>query len=820
MKLIAKACWIYLLGYAAASQIGCAGGDLDALNDTYARYGVHVIRSVDPSSGNAGAKQRFYDMQVDLSVQQENKLLKPTKLSTRVERPIKTNMTIVSDDFEDAHWDDHWHRLSAGDAAFWGPSPAQAFSGLTSLWCAVDKYGLTARDGRYPDNALTWIISGPYDLKDAENVRLSFYTRMESELDHDFLFWGASTDGKLFKGRAVTGDSQGWQLVSHRLDDMRVPDGDARRKVWFGLMFISDSSGAGAGVYIDRLSVTRDQGWHQQFAARVNGIELGQAYSGGIGLARPAYTDIDNDGDLDLFVGEYDGTLNFYRNDGTANAPKWSFVDSKYAGIDVGENSAPAFVDINGDGDQDLFIGDGAGLIHVYRNRGTAAKAEWRFVGHLSDADNQTIDVQGVCVPQFCDIDADGDADLLLGTASGGLLFYRNESNKQAILFRLMQRPLIREKTGTITAPALADIDGDGDLDLFMGNNENKLMFWRNTGSARKPRYKLITRAFAKIAVGDVTTPVFADLDNDNSLDLTVADAEGILHFFVNTGDEEAWQPTGELDSQTLDVGFQSSPELNDLDSDGDLDLVLGASDGTLHFYENTGDAGHAVWQYRENYFEGIDVHNWSTPTFVDIDADGDLDLFSGTNFGRLVFFRNDGDVRKAAWRLVTEFYDSLRFESQTLFPTFADIDADGDYDLFVSTNVRGTSYFENTGTAVEAQWQLRSSNFLNSKSVVRVTPIFVDMDGDGDLDVLSGNHSGTIQFYENVGSREHGHWRLLTADYLQFKIRLSSTPAVGDMDGDGDLDLFMGTNSGGLYFWKNMSSEPSFVLPVSVNHQ
>jgi hypothetical protein len=94
------------------------------------------------------------------------------------------------------------------------------------------------------------------------------------------------------------------------------------------------------------------------------------------GYTAPALVDIDKDNDVDLFAGELDGGLNFYRNEGSTAKPRFK-VDTLISGagpIDVGENSTPTFVDIDNDGDFDLFVGEQRGNINFYRNIGTAGR--------------------------------------------------------------------------------------------------------------------------------------------------------------------------------------------------------------------------------------------------------------------------------------------------------------------------------------------------------------------------------------------------------------------------------------------------------------
>jgi hypothetical protein len=131
-----------------------------------------------------------------------------------------------------------------------------------------------------------------------------------------------------------------------------------------------------------------------------------------------------------MFIGKWDGGIYFYRNDGTQTSPSWTLVTDSYNSIDVGGYSTPAFSDIDSDGDYDLFIGasgydsswlEGYGQIQFYRNDGTPAFPSWTFV---TDS-YESIDIWG-SAPAFCDIDADDDDDLFIGGENGDIRFYRN----------------------------------------------------------------------------------------------------------------------------------------------------------------------------------------------------------------------------------------------------------------------------------------------------------------------------------------------------------------------------------------------------------
>ncbi|NYT27373.1 MAG: VCBS repeat-containing protein [Candidatus Thiodubiliella endoseptemdiera] len=107
-----------------------------------------------------------------------------------------------------------------------------------------------------------------------------------------------------------------------------------------------------------------------------------------------------------------------------------------------------------------------------------------------------------------------------------------------------------------------------------------------------------------------------------------------------------------------IDVGYSAKPTLADIDGDGDLDLVVGGSDGTLKYYQNTGITSNPTYEVKtgdSNPFDGIDVGDYSAPTLADIDGDGDLDLVMGEVYGTLKYYQNTGTTSNPAYEAKNE---------------------------------------------------------------------------------------------------------------------------------------------------------------------
>jgi uncharacterized protein (DUF2141 family) len=190
----------------------------------------------------------------------------------------------------------------------------------------------------------------------------------------------------------------------------------------------------------------------------------------------PTFADINGDDDLDLFIGKNNGTLDFYENIGNAESAFWIFVSDQYNSVDVGSYASPTFVDIDGDSDLDMFIGQYNGKICFYRNDGTLQIPYWTLVSN----NFHTIDIGSYSIPTFGDLDLDGDFDLLVGNEEGRISFYQNNGDRYAYSFAFVTIFYDSIDVGERSTPNLCDFDSDGDLDLFVGESKGGLHFYKN----------------------------------------------------------------------------------------------------------------------------------------------------------------------------------------------------------------------------------------------------------------------------------------------------------------------------------------------------
>jgi hypothetical protein len=536
--------------------------------------------------------------------------------------------------------------------------------------------------------------------------------------------------------------------------------------------------------------------------------------------------DIDDDGDVDLFVQERTNELMLFENVGTRERPQFSWRTDHYQDLPLGEWSR--FVDFDRDGDLDLLAERQFSYTQYFRNVGTPRTAEFVPVGDsVRDAEGRPLFADRQNIPNVNDIDCDGSWDLFLGRVDGTISRYETSpiSSDEAPVFRFVEDRFqgieIVAQLGSLhgaNSMAFADLDRDGDLDFFWGDFfEPGVLFLENTGSCGETVLLGDPVAFEvedSIATSGYNVPVLEDIDGDDDLDLFVGVLGGAFnpsltttrnfHFYEQVGGTFVRQT--ERFIYTVDVGSESIPEFADLDGDGDLDLLLAnkldpddTKTSRLYHFENTGSPEAPSFQER-GHMPLFTMYHYA-PALGDLDADGDLDMLVGTWNKGVAYYANLGTREDPDFVLQDTTLVKLTRGSNST-PALTDIDGDGDLDLFIGESSGELNFYRNVGTPQAPSFELVTDRFDEIDAGRRSYPTFADVDGDGDEDLLLGREQGGVLLYRRDGSATDPvfvHDPSFTLPLPNY-----STPILVDIDGDGDLDLFSGGLSGGLIFFEN----------------
>ncbi len=314
------------------------------------------------------------------------------------------------------------------------------------------------------------------------------------------------------------------------------------------------------------------------------------------------------------------------------------------------------------------------------------------------------------------------------GLALGSLFMLPQLADAQSNFLTPQVNPFGITSSGDYqSTPIFADIDGDGDMDMIsMSYNyeydyysdvyENNFLYYENTGSDENPVFAApVKNPFGLESIGNSSdrkgSPVFVDLDGDGDMDIVYGDRDGDFYYVENIGTPTAPNFTApvqnpfDLTRLMVSTGYISFPDgarptFVDIDGDGDFDLIAGSESGRFYYFENIGDNQNPLFAApQENPF-GLESLNYnrSAPAFIDADADGDFDLLTGSSDGEFYYAENIGTANDPEFSSfqqnpfgLTEVYNGSRS-----MPTFVDIDNDGDLDLMAGDEYGDFTFFEN----------------------------------------------------------------------------------------------------------------------------
>ncbi len=518
-----------------------------------------------------------------------------------------------------------------------------------------------------------------------------------------------------------------------------------------------------------------------------------------------AFFDVDADGDQDFFPsfndGPASGQILFYRNTTPKGHGLLAFERvgplATVSGVPLAGGAQAGgwfpsitFVrdwDDRGSGFVDALVGSN-NRCWLYRGLGRGPDGSPRFAEAVAlKAGGRDIELVN---PRFecADVDGDQDLDLFAGTQPGPVFFFRLEGSRKephlaaGLPVAFDGKYLIGDAHSGVK---LADLDSDGLLDLAAGRFWERADlrqpgaprefggFWKNTGTRETPGFErrrgggLHTEGFAICDAVRQNCVRAADWDGDGSLDLLSGDTDGFVWFFRNLGDRAfpvfargqklraADQPIG-----VAATGGHARIDAYDGNGDGLRDLLVADGGGTVTLFLNVGnrskpalDAGRRL----EAGGQPVQVGARSSVLACDWDTDGCKDLVLADDKGYW-FLRNDGTDAKpvlAAPRAVLFGGKPVAYVRPNL-GSFVDWDGDGKLDLIGCHFENSVRFYRNIGSGapgtVPEFADPEGVTILQASSPQMISGAeAVDWNGDGDLDVLTGQgHGGSgLRFFE-----------------------------------------------------------------------
>lgn len=500
---------------------------------------------------------------------------------------------------------------------------------------------------------------------------------------------------------------------------------------------------------------------------------------------------------------------------------------------------------------------------------------------NLSIADISSVD----------DIDNDGDLDLLvMPNGKNVLTYYQNMSKElsygcDSLLFKFRDECwgymsylvnsngfLLNDNSACFreykhgrkhngTTLTLLDYDNDGDKDLLYGDvGFNDIILLTNGKTINKlGRDSMIREDTVFPAIGRRASiqlfpaTYIVDINGDGRRDLIVAPnaPEGaknrnMVLSYHNTSPNAfqfSFQQSDFLVGQMLDLGGSSSPQLVDLDKDGDLDLVIGTqgdflftsnSYDRLVYYENTGTNAKASYVLKDTNFlkinDGPNKIYRLAPTFGDLDNDGKADLVLGDQNGNMHYYKNIGSGKDIAFTKISDNYFNI-YAGTFATPQLIDLNKDNVLDLVMGRRNGTLAYFENKGNKDSAAFMSEPS--IDSIGKINISeaafspgqppfyfpgfsaPHVCDLDKDGNFEILVGAQSGRVHLFRNFDASATRVCEEITNIYSDFPsapaknyfFGTRSVPVTGDIDNDGISELFIGNTRGGLQLYSPIIS-------------
>ncbi|MEQ8325248.1 MAG: T9SS type A sorting domain-containing protein [Vicingaceae bacterium] len=515
----------------------------------------------------------------------------------------------------------------------------------------------------------------------------------------------------------------------------------------------------------------------------------------------PAITDMDGDGDIDILSFDNVSTsVNYFENfaadsgsledfkfhlntgcwgnfseDAISNQVTLNKPCPKSKSGNKHSGSTLLAFDPDGDADKDALIGDISYKTGIFlENGGNKFVAD--MINQTTNYPNsKAIDIQVFPAFYLLDVNNDGLKDLLVAPNATnnvenqkGVWYYENTGTSSNMQFTFRQNDFLQSEMldfGTGAYPTFVDVNFDGLLDIVSGNSGlyngannqiSKLWYLKNTGTASAPAFTVTDEDFGGITKYNLNTqldiptlnviPSFGDITADGFPDLMLGDYNGKIHYFINRPKNGLSDlEFEEADFLGIDVGQDASPQLFDIDGDGDQDLMIGEKDGNINYYQNTGSSAIANFTLMNDSLGNVNTKpplsyfGYSQSHFYN--SQNGVELLSGSSNGKIFYYK---DVRQnlpnGSFTKLESNYLGID-DGERSHITSADIDNDGFLEIVAGNTAGGLTFYETD--AVVGLETIKSSH--GSQLNVDITSLGEDR---YQIDLLSDSHSGRIEVY------------------------------------------------------------------------
>ncbi|MCS6818405.1 MAG: T9SS type A sorting domain-containing protein [Chitinophagales bacterium] len=613
-----------------------------------------------------------------------------------------------------------------------------------------------------------------------------------------------------------------------------------------------------------------------------NGILLDNGWCGGLDLPQISPAFIDNDNLEDLFVFDRNNNRGYVFLHKGQGRYVYSF---HYSGMFPEMENWALLRDFNKDGVPDIFCYANSGM-KIFRGKRNGNILFFELLTSLltyTDYFNPAYPQVNVYVltddiPGIIDVNGDGDMDILVFgnlLSSSSCQYYENQSVEKgygadSLIFdsygldqcwgRFLESDISNSitlgycKTGGIEGHGAGrhagstlcpfDEDGDGDLDLLLGDiTYNTMIMLRNGGDAQQADIKSFDSIFPRYNI-PIQLPVFpagfiADGDGDGIKDLLVApnarnaykNVNNVL-WYKNTGTNKnfifQYQSDSFLVRTLLDFGSNAKVAVFDHNSDGLLDIVVGNKSyytqqgqlevSRLALLENIGTPQKPMFKLASDNYQNIAqfLMKELQPAFGDLDGDGKSDMLLGDFSGYLHFFKNTGGNMAAFPTLTAPQYFNID-ASVLAAPYIYDVDSDGDNDIICGRRDGTLNWYINFGSKTNPSFH--KDSVVTNWGKINITGIY-EVEGctqpviyrkSDSLFLYTGSNRGTVfKFYIPDPLQRNVVFQLVDSNFLNFNVGRRATIAIADFDGDSIPDIVTGNASGGLDFFTSTPQTPS----------